>query len=248
MKRYFVFFQFKGTNYHGWQIQPNANTVQAEMEKVWQTYFQKVVPITAAGRTDTGVHAKEMVAHFEVEEEVEMSDFIFRINNMLADDISIDSIREVETDFHARFDASKRTYEYYLSAQKKVFAIGNYHRTSKKLDFEKMNRAAQFLLGAKDFSCFSKSKTQTFTNDCEIFKAEWIKNGEYWIFEIQANRFLRNMVRAIVGTLIEVGQGRRDEKSIEELIQSKNRSKAGVSVPAEGLYLTSIEYPDQGFK
>ncbi len=248
MIRYFVFFQYRGTNYHGWQIQPNAHTVQAEMENAWQVYFQSKIPLSAAGRTDTGVHAKEMVAHFEVESSIQKSSFIFRLNNMLPSDISIYDLKEVQPEFHARFDACNRSYEYHLSDQKDVFAEGNYYRTSKKLDFEKMNQAAKSLIGKNDFSCFSKSKTQTFTNDCEIYRAAWVKKENHWVFEIKANRFLRNMVRAIVGTLLEVGQGKRDEDSLTDLIASKNRSNAGVSVPAEGLFLTCIEYPKEGFK
>jgi len=247
MYRYFLFFQYKGSKYHGWQVQPNAHSVQAEMEAAIQIVFQKDIPLVAAGRTDTGVHAKQMVAHFELDEIIVTKDFIFHLNNILPSDISIDGLSVVKPDFHARFDAISRTYEYHIAPKKHPFLEGLFYRVSFDLDFEKMNLAAKDLLGKNDFSCFSKSKTQTYTNDCEILKAEWYQKGDLWVFEVKANRFLRNMVRAMVGTLIEIGQGKRPADSMKDVIASKNRSVAGVSVPAEGLFLTQIEYPEEGF-
>lgn len=247
MQRYFLFFQYKGSRYHGWQIQPNAQSVQSEMENALGILFQKKVPLVAAGRTDTGVHAKLMVAHFDSDDKIVNKNFIFKLNNLLPKDISIKGLSLVKPDFHARFDAISRTYEYHLSFVKHPFLEDLYCKISAPLDFNKMNEAAKKLIGKRDFSCFSKTHTQTFTNDCEITKAEWFQKDDLWVFEIRANRFLRNMVRAIVGTLIEVGQGKRDVNSMEALIASKNRSSAGPSMSANGLFLTEIEYPKEGF-
>lgn len=247
MKRYFLFIRFKGTDYNGWQTQPNGKTVQEEIEKSLATLFQVSVPIMGAGRTDSGVHACCMVAHFDLELEFNQENLLFHINNMLPESIAIYKIKEVQPNFHARFAAKSRTYHYFLSSEKDPFNVDLTAKTSKLLDLKAMNKAAKLLLGVHDFSCFSKSKTQTFTNNCEITKAVWTVNKKGIRFEVTANRFLRNMVRAIVGTLIEVGEGKREVSSIPELLESKNRSKAGTSVPAKGLFLVHIEYPEQGF-
>lgn len=247
MKRYFLDIQFKGTHFHGWQVQPNAITVQEELEKAMSLILQQKIAVMGAGRTDTGVHAKLMVAHFEYEGDLEKDPFMFKLNGLLHEGISVDHIRQVALDFHARFSALSRTYHYHLHQNKNPFLTDSSHRYSRKLDFKAMNKAAKHLLGKYDFSCFSKSNTQTFTNDCIVEKAAWKQKDEYWIFEIKANRFLRNMVRAIVGTLIEVGEGKRKSETIVELIRSKNRSEAGASAPAKGLYLVDVEYPEEGF-
>lgn len=247
MKRYFLFLKFKGTDFHGWQSQPNGNTIQAEIEKALAVVFQAKIAIMGAGRTDTGVHASSMIAHFDVDKSFDSDNILFHLNNLLPDSISIDDIKEVHVEFHARFAATSRTYSYFIIQDKNPFSFETTHRFSKKLDVTKMNKAAQLLLGEYDFSCFSKSKTQTFTNDCTIERAEWIKTPQGLTFEIKANRFLRNMVRAIVGTLLEVGEGKRESTSIPDLIASKNRSNAGTSVPAKGLFLVDIEYPNEGF-
>ena len=214
MRRYFIFLKFKGTEFNGWQTQPNGITVQEEIEKALAVYFQQTVPIMGSGRTDAGVHAKLMIAHFDYDKNIVINDFIYHVNNILNESISIISLNEVLADFHARFAAESRTYHYFLVESKDPFTVDFSHRIIKELDFDRMNEAAKLLLGEKDFSCFSKSKTQTFTNNCDITKAAWTQQNELWRFEITANRFLRNMVRAIVGTLIEVGEGKRTVESI----------------------------------
>jgi tRNA pseudouridine38-40 synthase len=246
-RRYFIYLSFNGTTFHGWQIQPNGNSVQEELEKALSTLLQEKIAVVGAGRTDAGVHAKLMVAHFETDNNFVIDKFIYNLNNMLPKFISILGLREVDLDFHARFDALSRTYEYHITPNKDPFKAEISHFYKRKMDLNLMNNAAQQLLGKKDFSCFSKSKTQTFTNDCDLQKAEWTEKNGLFIFEIKANRFLRNMVRAVVGTLLEVNEGRRNAESIPELIASKNRSNAGVSVPAKGLFLVDIEYPSKGF-
>jgi tRNA pseudouridine38-40 synthase len=247
MKRYFLFFQYKGSNYHGWQIQPNARSVQEEMQKAMGILFKKDIELVGAGRTDTGVHARLMVAHFDYDEDLDKVELVYRLNSILSKDIAVLKVHKVKEAFHARFDAISRTYQYTVSLQKDPFSEDQAHRLFKTPDFELMNKACFFLLGEKDFSCFSKAHTQTFTNNCHIYSAGWFQKGDLWVFEIKANRFLRNMVRAIVGTMLEIGEGRRSVDSINELIAGKNRSEAGFSVPAKGLFLTQIEYPEEGF-
>ena len=246
-RRYFLYLSYNGTNYHGWQIQPNGNSVQADLEKALEILFQEKISIMGAGRTDTGVHARLMIAHFETDKNFVISKLIYNLNNVLGVSISIKGLREVAPDFHARFAALSRTYQYVITPQKDPFRSDTAHRYTPKVDLKKMNEAAKLMLGEMDFSCFSKSKTQTFTNNCNLQKAEWIEKEGLFIFEVKANRFLRNMVRAIVGTLLEVNEEKRTIESIIELIESKNRSNAGVSVPAKGLFLVNIEYPDEGF-
>lgn len=246
-RRYFIYLSFKGTDFHGWQIQPNGNSVQQELENSLGVLLQEKVAVLGAGRTDAGVHAKLMIAHFETDKNIVIDKFIYNLNNVLCSSISIISLREVKVDFHARFDAINRTYQYSISPEKNPFQFDLTHQYKQQINIELMNSAAKLLLGKKDFSCFSKSKTQTFTNDCQVLKAEWTKEEDLFVFEIKANRFLRNMVRAVVGTLLEVNEGKRSVESITELIASKNRSNAGVSVPAKGLFLVDIEYPATGF-
>jgi len=248
MRRYFVYFQYDGTAYHGWQIQPNAITVQEVFQKAMKTFFQKEIELIAAGRTDTGVHALEMVAHFDIDQALQKKDVLYHLNHLLPKDIAIYDLKVVKSEFHARFDATSRTYNYFLSNKKSPFKLHQYFYFHRSLDIEKMNEAAHILLGEHDFSCFSKSKTQTFTNLCTISEAFWREEVEGSLaFEVTANRFLRNMVRCIVGTLIEVGEGKRTLESMTELIASKDRKNAGSSVPASGLFLTSINYPEAGF-
>jgi tRNA pseudouridine38-40 synthase len=246
--RYFVDIAFKGSAYHGWQRQENAISVQEKIEGALSTYFSEVIEIVGAGRTDTGVHASHMVFHFDLEYEIDTKAACFQLNAILPKDIAFQRIRMVKEEFHARFSATARTYRYHIHQHKDPFIDGSSYYFRPELDFDKMNQAAQLLLGKKDFSCFSKSHTQTFTNNCDIKAAKWVKadEGKYY-FEITADRFLRNMVRAIVGTLIELGQGKRKLESITKLIASQDRKQAGYSVPAEGLFLHHIEYPAEGF-
>lgn len=245
--RYLLDLQFRGTNYHGWQIQPNANTVQAEVEKALSTILQAKTEIVGAGRTDTGVHAKQMVAHFETKEPVEVTTLTHRLNSMLPKDISVREAKQVKANFHARFDAISRSYRYQITKIKDPFLQDMAYYFKHELDLQAMNEAAKHLIGEHDFSCFSKAHTQTFTNNCTLSHAIWKEEGHQLFFDVSANRFLRNMVRAMVGTLIEVGEGRRSSESMLDLLASKNRSEAGVSVPAHGLYLTHVVYPEEAY-
>lgn len=247
MKRYFVYLMFDGTPFHGWQVQPNAPSVQEEVEKALNTLMQAKVTIVGAGRTDTGVHAEEMVFHFDSEESLDKQTFLHRMNSLLPKSIALFDLKKVKSDFHARFDANSRTYRYLICQQKNPFFLNRAYQFNQQLDVEAMNQAAAELLGTHDFSCFSKAHTQTFTNICELIQAKWSQEGHLLVFQISANRFLRNMVRAVVGTLIEVGLGKRKVEEMKPLIESKNRSNAGSSVPAAGLYLHKIDYPAAGF-
>tara|TARA_B100000989_G_scaffold298756_1_gene289632 strand:- start:2130 stop:2906 length:777 start_codon:yes stop_codon:yes gene_type:complete len=244
-KRYFLEFSYAGSAYHGWQRQPNAISVQEVMEDALNTLIKQITSLTAAGRTDTGVHAKQMFAHFDgVIYENDREALIFRLNQFLPQDIAIHNIREVHPEAHARYDALNRTYEYHLNDLKTPFKQGFSYSLYQPLNFDNMNTAASLLLEYEDFECFSKSNSDVKTFLCNITKAIWKKNGNEIIFTITANRFLRNMVRAIVGTLIEIGLGKKNSMHMRQIIQSKNRSLAGYSVPAEGLFLTQINYPN----
>jgi tRNA pseudouridine38-40 synthase len=242
MSRYFIEIAYKGTNYHGWQIQENANSVQAETNKAISTLLQEKIVVTGAGRTDTGVHAKQLFAHFDYSAAFDTSKFLYKINNFLPDDISCKSLEKVDDEKHARFSAISRTYEYRITNTKNPFLIDSAYFFPHHLDVKLMNAAAKELLKFTDFSCFSKSNTDTFTNDCEITEAFWREENKQLIFTISSNRFLRNMVRAIVGTLIEIGQRKIQLDDIEKIVNSKDRGNAGQSVPAHGLYLTGIKY------
>ncbi len=244
MRRYFIQLSFRGTHYHGWQVQNNARAVQEELQQALSTILRSTIEITGAGRTDTGVHAKEMFAHFDCGEELtDLDHFTFKLNSILSLDIAIKQVFEVPVDFHARFSATARSYEYHLHQHKDPFKQDTSYYYNRTLSVDDMNQAAQLLMDYTDFSAFSKSNTQTFTNDCTIYNAIWEITEDGLVFHISANRFLRNMVRAIVGTLIEIGMGKHKVADMHTIIQSKNRSKAGTSVPACGLYLTRVEYP-----
>lgn len=242
--RYFIKLSYKGTNYHGWQIQPNAVTVQEELQKCFSLILKQDVSIIGAGRTDTGVHALQFYAHFDINERIhDIDKFIYKINSFLSQDIAIFDVFEVADDVHARFSALSRTYEYRIHQIKDPFLYDSSLRINYMLDFDQMNKAADCLYDYTDFTSFSKLHTDTSTNLCKIFNAEWIERGSENVFVIKADRFLRNMVRAITGTLFEVGKGNLDIRGFKSIIESKDRSLAGVSVPAHGLYLTGIEYP-----
>ncbi|MFT5941820.1 MAG: tRNA pseudouridine38-40 synthase [Sediminicola sp.] len=241
--RYFVAFSYFGKSYHGWQKQPNALTVQQVMEESFSILLRQPVELMGAGRTDAGVHAKQMYAHFEVDGLEDREDLCYRMNAFLPDDIAIGGIFEVPNEAHARFDALERTYEYWVVQEKSPFLMDSAHYIKFKLDLDKMNEAASLLMNYTDFECFSKSNTDVKTYLCKLKQAEWTIRGNVLVFTISADRFLRNMVRAIVGTLVEVGLGKSTLVDVEEIINSKDRSKAGVSVPAKGLYLTKVSYP-----
>jgi len=244
-QRYFIKLAYKGTNYHGWQVQPNAITVQHIFNQALSTVLREDIHAMGAGRTDTGVHASCFWAHFDVQHPIEDPEKIrFRLNRYLPDDIAVYGIFPVHEKAHARFDALSRTYNYQITRIKDPFRREFAYFVFWELDMDRMNKACQLLKEYKDFSSFSKAQTQTKTNLCDIYKAHWKRDGHLLIFTIQANRFLRNMVRAIVGTMIEIGQGRLRPDDLHSIIQSKNRSEAGYSVPANGLYLAQINYPE----
>nr|WP_315151463.1 tRNA pseudouridine(38-40) synthase TruA [uncultured Flavobacterium sp.] len=240
--RYFIKLAYNGTNYHGWQFQPNASSVQETMNKAFSVILNSEINLMGAGRTDTGVHAKEMYAHFDLEKPFDISNTIHKLNSFLPKDIVIYDIFTVADDAHTRFDATKRTYEYHINIFKDAFLLEQSWYFRQKLDLDLMNEAAGILLKHTDFQCFSKVNTDVNTFDCTIFEAQWNQENGKLIFTISANRFLRNMVRSIVGTLINIGLHKITLDDFESIIESKNRDKAGFSVPAHGLYLTKIEY------
>jgi tRNA pseudouridine38-40 synthase len=244
-KRYFVELSYNGTDFHGWQIQPNGITVQACLDKALSTYFRQQVVSLGCGRTDTGVHATQFYAHIDLVgvADKQLSQATVGINALLPYSIAIKKIFAVANDAHARFDATARAYKYYLHFHKDPFKVNRSWLYKGHLDVDKMNRAAEILLQHKDFSCFSKSNTQTFTNNCQISYAKFETQHNGLVFTIQADRFLRNMVRAIMGTLIMVGRGDIQLQDVAKIIESKNRGNAGQSVPACGLYLVSVVYP-----
>ena len=241
--RYFIQFAYFGKAYHGWQNQPNAITVQQVLEEGLSKLLRSKLAIVGAGRTDAGVHALEMFAHFNYEEIESPTNLAHRLNNYLPSDIAIKSILPVKNDAHARFDAVERTYEYWIVQEKSPFQTETAHYIWSVLDIDAMNKAAKILMEYEDFECFSKSHTDVKTYVCKIKKAVWVKKEGKLVFTITADRFLRNMVRAIVGTLLEIGAKKMAPEAIREIIKSKDRSRAGVSVPAKGLYLTKVLYP-----
>ena len=242
--RYFITFSYNGTDFHGSQIQPNGNTVQSEMETAFATILRQAVPLTFAGRTDAGVHADKMVAHFAVEQTLP-TNFDARLNNLLPASIAVRDICRVKDIAHARFDAIARTYHYRITTRKDPFLQVTHARVAAGLDFEAMNNAAQLLLGKQDFASFCRVHTDVKTTICDVREARWVRvNETEAYFVITADRFLRNMVRAVVGTLFEIGKGRMTEAQLAEVIAAHNRCKAGHSAPAEGLSLVDIQYPD----
>lgn len=242
--RFFIKLSYNGKAYHGWQIQPDAISVQEVLEKTLSTLLKTDIAIVGAGRTDTGVHATEMFAHFDFDDNVP-ANFIFKLNSFLPKDISVASIFEVKADAHARFDATARTYKYRVSTHKNVFNFDFAYGLQKELNVDLMNKACDILLQYYDFQCFSKTNTDVKTYHCKLMYAQWDINNDELIFTIKADRFLRNMVRAIVGTLVNIGLGKLELEKLHDIIKSKNRSEAGFSAPAHALYLTKIEYPER---
>jgi len=243
-QRFFIELAYDGSNYHGWQLQPNAIGVQEVLNKALSTVLREPIETLGCGRTDTGVHAKQFFAHFDTKNEVaDKTGFLRSLNALLPHDIAVSDIFAVNAEAHARFDATLRSYEYHIHFNKDPFRHGYSWLLRDKPDLDLMNEAAKIIMGYTDFSCFSKSNTQVKTNNCKISKAEWVKTDSGIVFHISADRFLRNMVRAIVGTLIQVGKKEIEPEDVHAIIRSKNRSKAGASVPACGLYLTEVVYP-----
>jgi len=245
--RYFIQFSYFGKAYHGWQNQPNAITVQEVLEKALSTLLRENVEVVGAGRTDAGVHARQMFAHFDFEPISDMDDLVYRLNAFLPDDISVQEIQQVADGAHTRFDAVERTYEYWLVKEKDPFLFDHAHFVKHPLDLDLMNEAAKILLEYTNFECFSKSNTDVKTFNCDVREAYWKIEEEKWIFTITADRFLRNMVRAVVGTLLDVGMRKMLPEDIHKVIASKDRGEAGVSVPAKGLYLAKVSYPKEIF-
>ena len=256
--RYFIELSYDGTAYHGWQIQPNGESVQGVLQRALSTLMRQEIVVTGAGRTDAGVHAAMMVAHFNVEDplptppvregrEAQSAEdyLVYRLNGMLPPDIAIHRIYPVADDAHARFSARARTYYYYVHTRKSPFLRDRSWRLISTPDFESMNRAARLLLEYEDFTSFSKLNTDTKTNICHVTSARWVQLSDHeWRFEITADRFLRNMVRAIVGTLMEVGRGQLTLDGFRQVIELQDRCAAGDSVPARGLFLQKVEYSD----
>ncbi|MBR3937509.1 MAG: tRNA pseudouridine(38-40) synthase TruA [Bacteroidaceae bacterium] len=246
--RYFIYLEFDGSAYSGWQIQPHSPSVQQTLEEALALFLRQNVSVTGAGRTDAGVHASEMVAHFDLDEPQDCGWMRGKLNGILPQDIAVHRIVPVKADAHARFDATARTYKYYVTLNKSAFNRNYSWFLPNEPDFEMMNRAAEILMKTVDFTSFSKLHTDTRTNDCHVTEAEWemLPDGR-WVFTITADRFLRNMVRAIVGTLMEVGRGRLTIDGFQRIIDSKDRCSAGDSAPAQGLFLYKIVYPDNLF-
>ena len=244
MPRYFIEFSYDGSNYHGLQKQPNSETIQECIELNMSKFLASTIDLTLAGRTDTGVHARQMFAHFDIKKEFSQDNFCRTLNMMLPKDICIESLSLVNDDDHARFDAKSRTYEYFINIKKNSFNYNLAYYIRDELDIVKMNKSCLRLLNHTDFKCFSKSHTDVKTFDCDISFAKWdIIEGGYK-FTITSNRFLRNMVRSIVGTMINIGRSKISNDDFQKILESRNRSEAGLSVPSLGLFLTSITYEE----
>lgn len=261
--RYFMHLSYDGTRYHGWQIQPNGISVEGEIERCLSVLLRQPIDIVGAGRTDAGVHARHMAAHFDVEAAMqieELRQLTYRVNRMLPPDIVVEKIEAVADDLHARFSAKWRTYHYYLTTRPTPFNRQYNWLCHFQLDFSLMNEAARMLLEHKDFACFCKTHTDVKTTLCDVVEAQWIpivrpeyeegrgaENGAEptdWYFRIKANRFLRNMVRAVVGTLVEVGRHRMTLEQFRDVLDSKTRTRAGESMPGNALFLERIDYPE----
>jgi tRNA pseudouridine38-40 synthase len=245
-QRYFIELAYKGTAYHGWQFQPNAIAVQEVLNQALQTYFRENIETLGCGRTDAGVHATQFFAHLDLQQTILVEDFSKikkSLNGLLPDDISLKNIFPVQADAHARFDAVKRSYEYHIHFDKDPFKTDLSWLIKDKLDLEAMQTAAQIILQYEDFGAFCKSNADNFTNICKLSKSEFEFKHDGIIYHVSANRFLRNMVRAIVGTLIDIGKQKMAPEAMHQIIQSQNRAAAGSSVPAHGLFLTEVVYP-----
>ena len=252
--RYFISLSYRGSSYCGWQIQVNDPSVQSEVERAFSVYLKSEIKVTGAGRTDTGVHASNYMAHFDSPEPIQIQDYsklIYKINAILPADITLLNIFSVADDAHARFDAVSRTYKYYIHTSKDSFAGDFSYFFPYKIDLAAMNLAASYLLGEKDFTSMAKLHSDVKTNICNVSEAFWATGSPLsldcsdssYCFTISANRFLRNMVRAIVGSLLDVGRGKLGPESVLEILGQKDRSAAGISAPAHALFLTAIEYP-----
>lgn len=246
MPRYFIHMAYDGADYHGWQVQPNGKTVQQIIEHAFTTILRENISVTGAGRTDTGVHASFFVAHFDTSssQEIKREQFIFKLNRFLPPDIVVYKIEVVPDEAHSRFSAIYRTYHYHISTIKPLFNRNYAHFVHGILDIDEINMCCDFIMKSTDFTSFSKLHTDVKTNNCKVMHAEWssVENG--YLFEIKADRFLRNMVRSLVGTLLDVGQGKLDMEGFIKIMEAKDRSQAGQSAPAHGLFLVDIGYEE----
>jgi tRNA pseudouridine38-40 synthase len=250
VQRYFLQISYKGTRYHGWQVQANAQSVQSVLDEALEKLLRSSIPTVGCGRTDTGVHAKDFYVHFDSDNSVLLSDpdFIYHLNCVLPNDIAGHRLFKTIPGAHARFDALSRTYRYHISFVKNPFLNDRAMVVRRNLDMEKMSQACKILFEYSDFGCFSKNLTQVKTNICKIMEAGWTESGDDLYFQIKADRFLRNMVRAIVGTMVDIGKGKIALDDLRRIIAEKNRSGAGASVPAGGLYLIHVDYPSKIFE
>lgn len=243
MQRFFITFSYDGTCYHGWQVQPNGNSVQAELQKALSVLLREDVQVVGAGRTDAGVHARMMVAHMDTAKIFDTANLVYKLNRMLPRDISVSDIRPVDGDMHARFSATSRTYHYYIHLSKDPFRRAYSCELHYALDFDAMNRAAAILLDYEDFAAFCKSNTDVKTTLCNVTEARWVQDtSNSWHFVITANRFLRNMVRAVVGTLIDVGRGRISIDDFRGIVEGRKRTGAGESMPGNALFLEEVKF------
>ncbi|MBQ7470911.1 MAG: tRNA pseudouridine(38-40) synthase TruA [Prevotella sp.] len=243
MQRYFIYFSYDGANYHGWQVQPNGISVQEKLQTSLSLLLRTPLEIVGAGRTDAGVHARMMVAHFDFDGPVDGQQLAYKLNRILPADISVDRVEPVIPDMHARFSATSRTYHYYIHTRKDPFSRSYSCEMHYQLDFEAMNAAGVYLLTQDDFASFCKAGADVKTTLCHVTAAAWHQmSTHHWYFEITANRFLRNMVRAVVGTLIEVGRGRMTLEEFKQVVADKRRTSAGESMPGHALFLERITY------
>ena len=241
--RYFITFSYDGTRYHGWQIQPNGDSVQERLERALSTLLRREVNVTGAGRTDAGVHARVMVAHFDFEEAIDCQQLCYKLNRLLPFDIAVQEVKQVSDDMHARFSDTSRTYHYYIHTKKDPFRRAYSCEIHYPLDFALMNEAGKILTTYEDFGAFCKSHTDVKTTICHVTEARWVQTSETaWYFRITANRFLRNMVRAVVGTLIDVGRGKLSIEEFRKVIEGKRRTEAGESMPGNALFLEDVRY------
>jgi len=242
--RYFLNLSYRGTNYHGWQIQKNAVSVQQVINNAMGVILKKPIETVGSGRTDTGVHANQQVLHFDIDNKLEKADFIYKLNSLLPKDIAINNMTEVKLDAHARFSAIRRQYVYHITRRKNPFLQDQAYYFRKPLDIELMNDLEDFFIQWKDFQSFSKVKTEVNNFICDVYDIRWTCDKNDIILKITANRFLRGMVRAIVGTMLDVGIGNSSKQNFIDIVQSKDRKQAGSAVPPHGLFLNSVSYPD----
>jgi len=243
--RYFLDISYKGTRYHGWQIQPNANTIQAEIEGALSKIYRLQVGIIGSGRTDTGVHAAQQIAHFDAEDSLPVDQITYKLNAILPNDIVINQCQIVKQDAHARFDAVERAYVYRMRTTRSAFGENEHLFVPYDLDIDLMNQAAKVLEGKQDFESFSKVKTEVNHFICDIRAAYWERKGEELVFHVRADRFLRGMIRALVGTLIEVGRAKLSQDQFVDILKAKDRTKAGKAASPDGLYLNKVDYPSE---